>query len=253
MLLPRTSSLLSDDAVRHGFFTRKGGVSHGRGDLNCGASDHDDPKHVVENRARVAAYLGGRLQGVSQCHSADVVTLTTLQEVGQMPSADALVTNVPGLALTILTADCGPILFHDPVAQVIGAAHSGWRGSVQAIAARTVEAMVAIGADPSRIRAVLGPTIAQSSYEVGPDFQNHLAPVTHQPMRYLHPSDKDGHWMFNLPALIGDQLAALVGQSDVLDADTYALEDQFFSYRRSTHRREPDYGRQMSGICLVAD
>ena len=249
MLTPLTSPLLSHGSIRHGFFTRHGGVSYGRNDLNCGPKSHDRPDHVAENRARVATYLGGDLQGVRQHHSADVITLTAPQ-TGQRPAADALVTNLPGLALTILTADCGPILFHDPEAQVIAAAHSGWRGTVLSIAARTVEAMVALGADPSRICAVLGPTIAQKSYEVGPDFPDHLGAATGEPIRYLCPSTKPGHWMFDLPALIGDQLAELVGHCEVMDADTYALEEQFFSYRRSTHRTEPDYGRQISGICL---
>ena len=249
MLTPLTSPLLSHRSIRHGFFTRNGGVSYNRGDLNCGPNSDDRPDHVAENRARVACYLGGDLQGVSQHHSADVITITSPQN-GQRPAADALVTNLPDLALTILTADCGPILFLDPEAQVIGAAHSGWRGTVLSIGARTVDAMIALGADPSRIRAVLGPTIAQKSYEVGPDFPKHLGAATGEPMRYLRPSTKPDHWMFDLPALIGDQLAGLVGHSEIMDADTYTLDDKFFSYRRSTHRAEADYGRQISGICL---
>ena len=249
MLTPLTSPLLSNGSTRHGFFTRNGGVSYDRGDLNCGPNSDDRPDNVAENRARVASYLGGDLQGVRQHHSADVITVAAPQN-GQHPAADALVTNLPDLALTILTADCGPILFLDPEAQVIAAAHSGWRGTVVSIAARTVDAMTTLGADPSRIHAVLGPTIAQKSYEVGPDFPKHLSAATGEPMRYLCPSTKPDHWMFDLPAMIGDQLAELVGHSEVMDADTYTLEDKFFSYRRSTHRAEPDYGRQISGICL---
>ena len=249
MLRPLTSDLLDKDDIRHGFFTRQGGVSYGSGELNCGFQSDDKAEDIATNRTRVAQYLGGSLEGVSQYHSAKVITLTESLQ-GIQPPADAMVTNVPGLALSILTADCGPILFFDAKAHVIGAAHSGWRGTVDCVAARTVEAMELLGADASNIRAVLGPTIAQKSYEVGPEFAEKLRGATAEPMRYLVPSSKAGHWMLDLPGLIGDQLGAIVGKSAVLDADTYALTDQFYSHRRSTHAGQSNKGRQISGICL---
>ena len=249
MLQPLTSDLLCHEYISHGFFTRKGGVSHGRSELDCGLNSNDDTDHIATNRALVAQHLGGSLEGVSQYHSATVITLTeSLHEI--QPPADAMVTNVPGLALSILTADCGPVLFVDAKARVIGAAHSGWRGTVHCVAAKTVQAMELLGADANNICAVLGPTIAQKSYEVGPEFPENLKGATAEPMQYLIPSSRAGHWMLDLPGLIGDQLHALVGHSCTLNADTYTLADQFYSHRRSTHAGQSNNSRQISGICL---
>ena len=251
LLTPLRSERLSAPGIAHGFFTRQGGVSYGVGDLNCGPKSGDNPEHIAENRRRLGQTLGGSLEGVSQVHSADVVTLTSSQD-GERPNADALVTNMPGLALSVLTADCGPILFADAKAGVIGAAHSGWKGTVGRIAQNTVRAMERLGADPANITAVLGPTIAQPSYEVGAEFPDLIAAACKDPLAYLTASTNQGKWMFDLPGLIEEQLKELVGQALVLNRDTYVEEDLFFSYRRATHRGETEYGRQISGICLAS-
>lgn len=248
MLHPVTHPALT---TPHGFFTREGGVSDGlyRG-LNCGPGSGDAPASVAENRARVAQHLGvapANLLSLYQIHSPNVLTVTA--PFTERPQADAMVTNISGIALGILTADCGPVLFHDPVARVIGAAHAGWKGAHYGVLENTIAAMEALGATRQNTTAVLGPTIAQGSYEVGPDFIARFAPSEQE--RFFIPSAKDGHHMFDLPAYILSRLGAL-GLKQVHDVamDTTSNEAQFFSYRRTTLRKEPDYGRQVSVICL---
>lgn len=251
-LTPFTHHAADFSTIRYGFFGREGGVSEGvyRG-LNCGPGSNDVPAHVTENRRRVTAHFGmapEKLCTLYQIHSPDVVKVTA--PFSERPQADAMVTNVPGLALGILTADCGPVLFADPVAKVIGAAHAGWKGAFYGVLENTVAAMEMLGATRSNITAVLGPTIAQQSYEVGPEFIERFAPTEQE--RFFMPSAKPGHHYFNLPAFIAMRLGALgLASAHDLAMDTYSNEAHCFSYRRTTLRGEPDYGRQVSVITLT--
>ncbi|QFT30789.1 Laccase domain protein YfiH [Labrenzia sp. THAF82] len=244
------------EGLNHGFFTRQGGVSGGIYDsLNIGLGSDDDRDSVLENRRRVAAEMNvdtANLLAPYQIHSPDVIAVTTPWQDGMDRRADALVTSTPGLAIGISTADCGPILFADPKARVVGAAHSGWKGAVTGVLQNTVSAMVDLGASPSGITAVLGPAISQSAYEVGPEFQQRFLEANPANEIYFLPSEKAGHFMFDLPAYIGDTLHGL-GLAKVANMGlcTYADEDRFYSYRRTTHRGEPDYGRQISAIVLT--
>lgn len=249
---------LKQPGVRHGFFTRRGGVSDGIYEsLNIGNGSSDAPDKVAENRARVARQLGidpSRLATPYQIHSADVITLNAPFDENADRKADALVTDRPGLLIGVATADCGPVLFADPQAGVIGAAHSGWKGAISGILENTVAAMEALGADRSRMTAVLGPTISQAAYEVGPEFRERLLELSPENERYFRPSPREHHYQFDLPAFIIDRLkTAGLENSRNLDLCTYADEDRFFSYRRTTHRGEPDYGRLISAIALVGD
>jgi YfiH family protein len=247
---------LKMDGLRHGFFTRRGGVSEGLyASLNIGLGSDDARHMVLENRRRVADHLGVetvRLVSPYQIHSADVIAVDGPFTDDANREADALVTATPGLALGVATADCGPVLFADPKAGVVGAAHSGWKGAVSGILENTVAAMETLGAERENITAALGPTISQSAYEVGPEFRDRFLQEHPGNDRYFRPSEKPGHFMFDLPAFITQKLAAL-GLKAVADMAicTYADEDRFFSYRRTTHRKEPDYGRQISAIALV--
>ncbi len=187
-----------------------------------------------------------------QIHSADVITVSAPFAQDADRKADALVTATPGLAIGIATADCGPLLFADTKAGVIGAAHSGWKGAVTGILQNTVAAMEALGATRTNITAVLGPTISQGAYEVGPEFKERFLQEHPDNTRYFKPSERAEHFMFDLPAFITDKLQALgLGAVADLALCTYADEDRFFSYRRTTHRKEPDYGRQISAIALL--
>jgi YfiH family protein len=249
---------LKQPGVRHGFFTRRGGVSSGIYDsLNIGNGSSDAPEKVAENRARIARQLGidpGQLATPYQIHSADVITLSAPFDENADRKADALVTDRPGLLIGVATADCGPVLFADSEAGVIGAAHSGWKGAISGILENTVSAMEALGADRSRITAVLGPTISQTAYEVGPEFRERLLEMAPENERYFLPSPRVHHHQFDLPAFIIDRLkAAGLKNSRSLDLCTYADEERFFSYRRTTHRGEPDYGRLISAIVLDGD
>ncbi|KXF76732.1 polyphenol oxidase [Paramesorhizobium deserti] len=240
--------------IVHGFFTRQGGVSEGiyRG-LNVGAGSRDEPQNVTENRRRVAQSLGVRpehLLTVHQVHSPDVVTVTA-PFPGERPKADAMVTNTPGIALGTLSADCGPVLFADQEARVIGSAHAGWRGAISGILENTVEAMIALGADRSRIVAVLGPTIGPENYEVGPEFFAEFVARDADYERYFSPSRQENYKMFDLWSFIIDRLEASGVKTGALMQCTYADEAQFFSYRRTTHRGEADYGRQISAIAIT--
>ncbi len=244
------------DGLRHGFFTRRGGVSGGiYQSLNIGLGSDDDRDSVLENRKRVADDLGvepGRLLAPYQIHSPDVITVAGPWQEQTNRKADALVTGTPGLAIGVSTADCGPILFADPDAGVIGAAHSGWKGALGGVLQNTVAAMEALGASRAGTIAVLGPTISRSAYEVGPEFQDRFVQEDPGNARYFIPSGKEDHFMFDLPAFITGMLERL-GLALVADMAlcTYEDEDRFFSYRRTTHRKELDYGRQISAIVLT--
>ncbi|MCB1338536.1 MAG: peptidoglycan editing factor PgeF [Maritimibacter sp.] len=241
------------DGVSHGFFTRRGGASSGvYAGLNCGAGS-DDLRDAVElNRARVADALGlarEALVTVHQTHSADVVTVTG-PLAAPKPEADAMVTATPGVALAILTADCEPVLFADAEAGVIGAAHAGWKGALDGVLEATVEAMEALGADRARIAAVIGPTISQRAYEVGPEFVERFVDDDPGNARFFAGGTGD-RAQFDLPGYGLKRLRdAGVGQAEWTRHCTYSDPARFYSYRRSVHLREADYGRLISVIRL---
>lgn len=251
----KAPQLAEKPGIKHGYFTRMGGVSDGiYGSLNIGLGSKDDRARVLENRRRIAQALTvdpARLVSPYQHHSADVITVEEPWVPGKGPKADALVTDRPGLAIAISTADCGPVLFVDPQARVVGAAHAGWRGALTGILEATVEAMEKLGADRARISAVLGPTISASAYEVGPEFVERFRREAAGSERHFSPSEREGHSMFDLPGFINERLGkAGVGEAANLGLCTYADEERFYSYRRATHRGEDDYGRFMSAIVL---
>jgi hypothetical protein len=248
---PLLSTLLSSP---HAFFTRAGGVSEGLyASLNVGVGSKDNPDHVRENRARAAAALGfapEQLRTVYQVHSPDVLTLTKASSVAVQ--ADAMVTRERGLLLGILTADCAPVLFADTHASVIGAAHAGWKGAFTGVLENTVAAMEGLGARRSAITAVIGPCIAQSSYEVGPEFVARLCEADPSHAAFFIPSTRADHSLFDLPAYVHRRLLALGLQAiEAIAMDTAALEADFFSYRRATLRGDADYGRQLSAIGML--
>ncbi len=241
--------------VSHGFFTRKGGVSTGIfSSLNCGARSVDNAENVDRNRSLVAEKLGtsgDNLLSLCQVHSARVITVTEKWETDTRPEGDAMVTNVPGMALGILTADCVPVLLADEKNRVIGAAHSGWKGAFSGINRQTVDAMLRLGARRESIAAAIGPAIAQRSYEVEHAFYEKFVLQAQANSGYFIPSAVSGRWMFNLKAFVRDALRETgVAHINMLENDTYIEEDAFFSYRRATHRGEADYGRQISAIML---
>ncbi len=252
---PLTHDSLALPGIRHGFFTREGGVSTGLyASLNCGIGSADERARVLENRARVTAALGvgaDRLATPYQVHGTDAVIVEAVWAPGEGPKADAVVTNRPGVALGIGTADCGPILMADPVARVIGAAHAGWRGAIDGIAEAAIEAMVMLGARRERMVAVLGPSISQANYEVGPELVARFTHDNADNARYFVPSERPRHALFDLPAYtVGRLKAAGIAAVD-MGRCTYAEPDRFYSYRRATHLGEPDYGRLMSAIVLT--
>jgi len=238
--------------LRHGFFTRRGGASSGvfQG-LNCGPGSSDQAEIVAINRARVAQAMDvapDDLVTVHQVHSADVVHVTS--HLTDKPRADAMVTATPGVALAILTADCQPVLFADPVAHVIGAAHAGWRGALTGVLEATVASMEELGATRHNIRAVIGPTISQRAYEVGPEFLDDFLADDTANSRFFVQGAGD-RMMFDLPAYGLHRLkVAGVGHAAWTRHCTYADPARFFSYRRTTHAGEADYGRLISTIRL---
>lgn len=248
-----TSDLMG--SVRHGFFTRRGGASSGIFEgLNCGHGSSDQTEAVEMNRARVAEEMGGPLHGVHQVHSADVVVIDgPLSDVtdpeGNPRRADALVTNVSGQVLTILTADCQPVLFHDPEAGVIGAAHAGWKGALGGVLEATIEAMQGLGATPRNIRAAIGPSISQRAYEVGPDFPEPFLDHDPEASRFFA-NGKDDRYMFDLPAYGLWRIRQTGAQAEWTGHCTYADPARFYSYRRTTHAKEADYGRLIAAIRL---
>ena len=246
--------LTSDDLspLRHGFFTRRGGASSGIfSGLNCGTGSSDQTEAVVINRARVAEAMGvapEALIGVHQAHTADVVTVTG--PLAEKPRADGMVTNVPGLALSILTADCQPVLFADHQAQVIGAAHAGWRGALDGVLEAVLDAMEALGADRESTVAVIGPTISQRSYEVGPEFFETFLAEDAEYARFFAGGEGD-RMLFDLPGFGLYRLRrAGIGEAQWTRHCTYSDPARFYSYRRSTHAKEADYGRLISAIRL---
>ena len=241
--------------IRHAFFTREGGVSSGIYEsLNGGLGSKDSAENVTENRARMARTLGVAPTHFISCyqiHSPDVMTVTEPWARENTPRADAIVTKTPGIAIGVGAADCGPILFADGEAGVIGAAHAGWKGALTGVTDSTIAAMEKIGAQRSRIRAAIGPLIRQASYEVGPEFMQRFIDADASYAAYFQDSARVGHAMFDLPGFIKARLEG-VGIAGVEDLGlcTYA-DPRFFSYRRTTHRGEPDYGRHIHAIALA--
>ena len=244
------------DPLPHGFFTRRGGVSRGPwAALNCALSGQDRPEHVAENRARVAAALGlppPALLGLTQVHGAAVVRVTAPWPAGQGVRADGMVTDRPGLALGIITADCAPVLLADPQAGVIGAAHAGWRGAVAGVIEATLAAMAALGAEAARVAAAVGPCIGQASYEVGPDLRAAVLEAGAEGAAFLAPGRDAVHWQFDLAGYCAARLrAAGVARVGSVAVDTAADEARFFSHRRRTLRGEGPIGHQISVIALA--
>ena len=241
------------DGVAHGFLGRTGGVSTGiHAGLNVGIGSDDDAAAVLENRrlASEAVLPGAALVTLYQTHSADCVTVRSPFEERLRPRADALVTDRPGLALGILTADCAPVLLADQAAGVVGAAHAGWKGAIGGVTDATILAMEAVGAKRDRIAAAIGPCITRASYEVDDAFARRFE--AHDPANErFFAEGRDGHFQFDLEAYVAHRLASAgIGRVALLGLDTYADEARFFSFRRATHRGEPGYGRQISVIGL---
>jgi hypothetical protein len=252
----QAASLSKLPRIRHAFFTRQGGVSDGvYKSLNGGVGSSDAPEKVRENRARMAAALGvpaDHLLAAYQIHSPDVVTLDKPWPHEMRPRADAIVTRTPGLALGITTADCGPVLFADGEAGVIGAAHAGWRGAFTGVIEATLEAMERLGADRVRIAVALGPMIRQDNYEVGPEFVTRFVAAERDNEQFFRPSAREGHAMFDLPGYIRHRLArADVRHIEDLGLCTCADAERFYSYRRMTLLGEKDYGRHVNAIALT--
>jgi YfiH family protein len=241
--------------ARHGFFTRAGGVSEGLyASLNCGVGSRDAPGRVAENRARALAALGAgpeRLAAPFQVHSSTAVVAETPWRRSEAPRVDGVVTATRGLAIGVLTADCAPVLFCDPGAGVIGAAHAGWRGALSGIVEATVASMEGLGARRDRILAAIGPCIGRDAYEVGEDFRTEFLAAGADNDRFFSRPQGDARPHFDLAGFVASRLAAAgIGSVENLALCTYSGEPQFFSYRRATHRRESDYGRQISAIVL---
>lgn len=249
------SALLKHPGIPHAFFTREGGVSTGiYASLNCGAGSDDAPDSVAENKRRASKQLGiqpEKLVTLYQVHSPNVIMIDHTTDLQNRVKADAMVTRTPGIALGILTADCVPILFSDPINKVIGAAHSGWKGTQGNIAGNVISQMIEIGAARENICVAIGPAIQQASYEVGPEFPDHFTAQDPSLKNYFIPSSNQGHFQFDLTALVKDQIIAeQIKTVDLLHLDTYSDEARFFSYRRMCHQKEEDYGRQLSAIAL---
>lgn len=253
---PVQSPLIAAQAngrLAHGYFTRRGGVSTGLyAGLNVGLGSNDDRASVAENRRRVSAWFGAAPESLAtlhQVHSPDVVTIGPGYN-GARHKADAMVTATPGMVLGVLSADCGPVLFADAQAGIVGAAHAGWKGALAGVLESTVAAMEALGASRTRIVAALGPSISRRHYEVGPEFVDRFVGENAAYRQFFAPSVREGHAMFDLPGLTMLRLAEAGIAAENLDICTYPDETDYFSYRRATHRGEPDYGRQISAITI---
>jgi NADH dehydrogenase [ubiquinone] 1 alpha subcomplex assembly factor 7 len=255
LVLLRAENLATDPDIEAGFFGRGGGVSEGiYASLNCGPGSRDGRDAVLENRGRALGEIApnAQLVTVHQIHSAKVVTVTEPWKLGEGPQADAMVTDQREIALGILTADCAPVLFADSHAKVIGAAHAGWKGALGGVTDETIRAMEALGAKRSRIAAAIGPCISQANYEVGPEFYDAFRMNDPENARFFTGSDKPDHYRFDLEGYVAARLKrAGIASIEPLSACTYARESEFFSYRRATHRGEPDYGREISLIVLI--
>ena len=249
-----SSLLAAIPGLRHAFFTREGGVSGGvYAGLNGGIGSHDDPADVGENRRRMAAQLGvtpENFLSVHQTHSPDAIVATGPWPGPARPKADAIVTRSEGLALGVTAADCGPILLADAKARVIGAAHAGWKGALTGVIEATVDAMEKLGAQRSSMVAAIGPLIRQPSYEVGGEFVERFIGADAENAVFFLPGERSGHAMFDLAGYIRRRLEnAGVLMIDDLGLDTYS-DERFYSYRRSVHRKEADYGRHVHAIAL---
>jgi polyphenol oxidase len=249
-----SAASLSHPGIHHAFFTRQGGVSSGvYASLNGGTGSRDDPENVRENRARMAAALGvpgERFLVPFQVHSAEAIVVNEPWQ-GERPRCDGIVTNVRGLALGVTGADCGILLFSDAKAGVVAAAHAGWKGALTGIVEATISRMEELGARRADIAIALGPTIGGKSYEVGPEFVARFVGTAPHYARFFTPSERAAHAYFDLPGFIATRAnEANAGDFEDLALDTYADEARFFSYRRTTHRGEPDYGRLIAAIVL---
>lgn len=244
-------SELKQKGIQHGFFTRKGGVSKGIfGSLNAGMGSGDVRSDVMENRKRVCEALDIPINNLitpHQTHSNHVAVVTD-NLPDKRPKADGIVTNRPKIAIGVVTADCGPILFADPENGVIGAAHAGWRGAFGGVLENTIAAMESLGAHRSQIKACLGPAISQSNYEVGPEFYQTFIDKNAHYATYFVPSPQKAHFLFDLHSFIQDRLNDSGVSSEILGICTYQQQDSYFSFRRTTHKNETDYGRQLSII-----
>jgi YfiH family protein len=247
---------LAFPSIRHAFFTREGGVSEGiYQSLNGGTGSNDAPDKVSENRARMAAAVGVAPANFISCyqiHSPNVIVVERAWTRENSPRADALVTRIPGLAIGVTTADCGPVLFADGEAGVIGAAHAGWKGALTGVLEATIAAMERVGAARARIAAAIGPLIRQPNYEVGAEFVDRFVAADAANGKFFAPAARAQHAMFDLPGFIKSRLERAEIQSvEDLGLCTYAEPARFFSYRRTTHRGEPDYGRHVNAIALT--
>ena len=243
--------------IRHAFFSRAGGVSGGIYEsLNGGIGSKDDASNVAENRRRMAEALGvepRRLLTAYQVHSPDVAVATAPWDTASRPRADAIVTRTQNLAIGVTVADCGPVLLVEPDAGVIGAAHAGWKGALGGVLESTVEAMEQLGAERAGIVAAIGPLIRQPSYEVGAEFVERFTQADENNARFFIPASRENHAMFDLAGFIRMRLEnAGVLMIDDTGIDTYS-DERFFSYRRSVHRKEPDYGRHVHAIALTSE
>lgn len=250
----QSAALEAIPGIRHAFFTREGGVSTGiYASLNGGIGSNDDPANVKENRRRMTETLGASdLVSCYQIHSADVIVADAPWTRESAPRADAIVTKTPRLAIGVSVADCGPVLFADGEAGVIGCAHAGWKGAFTGVLEATLEKMESLGANRSRVIASIGPLIRQNSYEVGSEFVARFHEADRRNIRFFAPSDREHHSLFDLPGYISMRLKkAGAGTIDDLCLDTYSDEERFFSYRRTTHRDEKDYGRLVAAISLA--
>lgn len=248
-------NLTALSGIRHGFFTREGGVSEGLYDsLNCGIGSRDVTEQVLENRARVARYLGSDQPQVTtlyQVHSAVALVVDAPIAREALPKADAVVTRTRGLAIGVLTADCTPVLLADPAAGVVAAAHAGWRGAAGGVLEAAVAAMEGLGAARGRIVAAIGPTINQTAYEVGPDFEQSVTQADMDSVPFFAKTGR-GKAHFDLPGYVVHRLARSGVQTvERQTLCTYEHESRLFSFRRTTHRGEPDYGRQISAIVVT--
>jgi YfiH family protein len=254
-MLILTAKALAAPRIAHGFFGRTGGVSQGIfASLNCGPGSGDVRTDVIENRSRAAGALspGADLLTLYQVHSGEAVTVTAPWNLGEGPKADAMATSVPQLALGILTADCAPVLFADTQAGVIGAAHAGWKGALFGVTDSAIAAMERLGARRDRIVAAIGPCIGRPNYEVGAELRERFVDAASGNARWFVPGDRAEHFRFDLEGYVAARLeAASLAHVEHVPACTYAREDEFFSFRRATHRGEKDYGRQVSAIVLT--
>jgi YfiH family protein len=255
-MMLQAKSLGRFDRIRHGFFTRDGGVSDGiYASLNGGVGSNDDMALVAENRARMARALDvvpANFVTCFQIHSPDVVVAERPWTPESRPKADAIVTRVPGLAIGVSTADCGPLLFADQQAGVIGAAHAGWRGAFMGVIETTIAAMETLGADRHRIVAALGPLIRKQNYEVSRSFVDEFLRADEGHAQFFSPASREGHAMFDLPGFVAARIERSgIGGFEDLQLCTYADAERFYSYRRSVHRAEPDYGRHVNAIVLA--